>query len=211
MFYVTRYWYKYGREGDPVETTSKEYESIEKALAYAQRYATGIRFVLMQIEDEDLNLIYEYSADGKLFVDRTKEYMTKDKQEKKEIKEETEEKINNKAEKRKEMLELIRTLNEEYEVQKEEIEESAKSKDDIEKEKIKTNRIGFFISYAELGSEFDDFFITCDNILVTTEDICFFVNGCCISYLPIKSYDLVFDFVNHTRTCNSHHYHLVRK
>ena len=97
MFYVTRYWYKDGREGDPVETTSKEYESIEKALAYAQRYATGIRFVLMQIEDEDLNLIYEYSADGKLFVDRTKEYMTKDKQEKKEIKEETEEKINKKT------------------------------------------------------------------------------------------------------------------
>lgn len=196
MFYVTRYWYKYGREGDPVETTSKEYETIEKALAYAQRYATGIRFVLMQIEDEDLNLIYEYSADGKLLEDKTKEYMTKDKQEKKEIKEEAEEKINKKAEKRKEMLELIRTLDEEYEAKK---------------EKIKTNRIRFCISCAKLDSAFNDFFIACDNILVTTEDIAFFVNGCCVSYLPIKSYDLVFDFVNHTRTCDSHHYHLVRK
>lgn len=86
MFHVMRSWYKYGREGDEVMITDKYYDTIEKALAYAQRYAKGIRFVMVQIEtdDDNMELIYEYLADGgKCTVDKTAKYkITAESQEK---------------------------------------------------------------------------------------------------------------------------------
>lgn len=77
MFHVMRSWYKYGREGDEVMITDKYYDTIEKALAYAERYAKGIRFVMVQIEtdDDDMELIYEYLADGgRCTIDKTAKY-----------------------------------------------------------------------------------------------------------------------------------------
>ena len=77
MFHVMRSWYKYGREGDEVMITDKYYDTIEKALNYAQRYAKGIRFVMVQIEtdDDNMELIYEYLADGgRCTVDKTTKY-----------------------------------------------------------------------------------------------------------------------------------------
>lgn len=79
MFHVMRSWYKYGREGDEVMITDKYYDTVEKALAYAERYAKGIRFVMVQIEtdDDNMELIYEYLADGgRCTVDKTAKYKT---------------------------------------------------------------------------------------------------------------------------------------
>ena len=63
MYTVYRFYYKYGREDDPIECTTKEFDSFEKALKYGKRYAKGIRFNSFEIRDE-LDLIYEEFADG---------------------------------------------------------------------------------------------------------------------------------------------------
>lgn len=86
MFHVMRSWYKYGHEGDEVMITDKYYDTIEKALAYAKRYSKGVRFVMVQIEtdDDDMELVYEYLADGgRCTIDKTDKYkITKESQEK---------------------------------------------------------------------------------------------------------------------------------
>lgn len=64
MFYVNRSWFKYGNETDEVVVTIKAYETFEKALAYGERYAKGIRFCSFEIEDEDGTILYEQFADG---------------------------------------------------------------------------------------------------------------------------------------------------
>lgn len=77
MFHVMRSWYKYGHEGDEVMITDKYYDTVEKALAYAERYSKGIRFVMVQIEtdDDNMELIYEYLADGgRITIDKTDKY-----------------------------------------------------------------------------------------------------------------------------------------
>ena len=67
MYTTYRSFYKYGREGDEVELTIKEFDTIEKAINYAHRYAKGIRFVNVQIENEDGKVVYEIIADGGVF------------------------------------------------------------------------------------------------------------------------------------------------
>ncbi len=62
MFTVIRSYYRYGREDDYIDCTFKEFETFEKANKYARRYATGIKFVRYQIENEDGTIIKEYSA-----------------------------------------------------------------------------------------------------------------------------------------------------
>lgn len=64
MFTVCRYWLKYGNEEDPTEVTIKEFETLEKAIAYGRRYAKGIRFLSFTITDEAGKEIYEQLADG---------------------------------------------------------------------------------------------------------------------------------------------------
>lgn len=59
MFTVYRSWLKYGREGDPEEMTIKDFDTEEKAIKYAHRYAKGIRFTSAVIEDENGKVIYE--------------------------------------------------------------------------------------------------------------------------------------------------------
>lgn len=69
MYQVHRNWLKYGHETDFVETTFKEFDTEEKAIAYADRYATGIRFVSVQVYDESNKLIYEIVEYGSTTYD----------------------------------------------------------------------------------------------------------------------------------------------
>jgi uncharacterized membrane protein YkoI len=64
MYTTIRHWYKYGNESDTMECTFKEFETIEKAIAYAHRYAKGIKFAGIQIEDEKGNTVYEITSDS---------------------------------------------------------------------------------------------------------------------------------------------------
>lgn len=67
MYTTNRYYYRYGKEGDYVDMTTKEFNSLEKAINYAERYATGIRFVSVEILDENDNVVYEILQDGRVF------------------------------------------------------------------------------------------------------------------------------------------------
>ena len=62
MYRTIRYWFKYGNEGDEIECTFLEHKTFEKALKYAERYATGIRFAGVEIEDEEGNTLYEITS-----------------------------------------------------------------------------------------------------------------------------------------------------
>lgn len=48
---VTRYWFKYGNETDELEATTTVWDSFEKAIAYIERYATGLKFASVDIEE----------------------------------------------------------------------------------------------------------------------------------------------------------------
>ena len=62
-----REFYRYGNESDYVDCTFKEWNSLEKAIAYAHRYTKGVRFAGVRIEDESGNPIYEITSDQKVF------------------------------------------------------------------------------------------------------------------------------------------------
>lgn len=64
MFTATRFFFPHGNEDESMNTTIKEYNTIEKAINYAHRYAKGIRFAGVEIEDEKGKLIYEILSDG---------------------------------------------------------------------------------------------------------------------------------------------------
>lgn len=65
MKYTTyRYWFKYGNEEDPIECTTKYWDSLDKAINYAHRYATGVKFESVEIEDENGNLVYRLDSNG---------------------------------------------------------------------------------------------------------------------------------------------------
>lgn len=69
--YITcRRWYKYGNEGDEIEVTIKEFGSIDKAINYAHRYAKGIRFCGVEIQDENGNTVYEITAESAVYDNR---------------------------------------------------------------------------------------------------------------------------------------------
>lgn len=51
FYEVTRYWFKYGNEDDALENTVTVWDSFEKAIAYIERYATGLKFASADIEE----------------------------------------------------------------------------------------------------------------------------------------------------------------
>ena len=65
MKYTTyRFWFKYGNEDDPIECTTKEWDSLDKAINYAHRYATGIKFESVEIEDKNGRVVYRITSNG---------------------------------------------------------------------------------------------------------------------------------------------------
>ncbi len=77
MYITNRFWLKYGMETDPMEVTTKEHKTFDKAYAYAKRYARGLRFVSCTIETEDGKVLYEIFSHGAEVT--TKEHKTFDK------------------------------------------------------------------------------------------------------------------------------------
>lgn len=73
MFYVVRYFFKYGHEYDPIDCTfSRNFPSFEKALAYGMRYAHGIRFESFEIcNSETGEAIYSVNDQGIVTDKRT--------------------------------------------------------------------------------------------------------------------------------------------
>lgn len=51
FYEVTRYWFKYGNEEDALENTVTVWDTFEKAIAYIERYATGLKFESASIEE----------------------------------------------------------------------------------------------------------------------------------------------------------------
>jgi uncharacterized membrane protein YkoI len=72
MFTTTRHFYPHGAEGEAMDCTFKEFNDIEKAIKYAHRYAKGLRFAGIQIEDESGNIVYEITSDFEV-IDSRKE------------------------------------------------------------------------------------------------------------------------------------------
>ncbi len=64
MYTTTRYYYPHGNELECMDCTVKEWDDLEKAIAYCQRYAKGLRFASAEIEDEKGKVIYEILANG---------------------------------------------------------------------------------------------------------------------------------------------------
>ena len=64
MYTTCRYFFPHGIEGESMDCTIKELASLEKALTYCHRYAKGIRFDSVTIEDEKGCIIYELSSSG---------------------------------------------------------------------------------------------------------------------------------------------------
>lgn len=64
MFITTRYFYPHKDEGEEMDYTIKEFDTIEKAIKYCHRYAKGIRFAGVQLEDEEGYLLYEITSGG---------------------------------------------------------------------------------------------------------------------------------------------------
>lgn len=63
LFATTRHFYPNGIEGEAMDCTFKEFSEIEKAIKYAHRYAKGIKFAGVQIEDESGKILYEITSD----------------------------------------------------------------------------------------------------------------------------------------------------
>lgn len=51
FYEVTRYVFKYGNEGDEMDASTTVWDSKEKALAYIDRYATGLKFAAAYMEE----------------------------------------------------------------------------------------------------------------------------------------------------------------
>ena len=66
MFYVVRYFFRYGHEWDPIDCTySRNFPTFEKALAHGLRYATGIKFESFSIyETETGREVYHMNDEG---------------------------------------------------------------------------------------------------------------------------------------------------
>lgn len=59
MYITYRNWLKNGNENDEIVCTRLEHETLEKAISYAHRYAKGIKFVSVTVEDDAGNVLYE--------------------------------------------------------------------------------------------------------------------------------------------------------
>ena len=64
MYRTIRYYYPHGNESEALECTVKEWDNLTKAVAYCHRYARGIRFASVEIEDEQGKQLYEILSDG---------------------------------------------------------------------------------------------------------------------------------------------------
>jgi uncharacterized membrane protein YkoI len=64
VFTATRHFYPRGIEGEVMDCTFKDFDTIEKAINYANRYAKGRRFAGVRIEDKDGKLLYEITSDS---------------------------------------------------------------------------------------------------------------------------------------------------
>lgn len=73
MFTTTRHFYPKKIEGEAMDCTFKEFPNVEKAIAYANRYAKGLRFAGVQIEDENGKIVYEITSDFEVIDKRIKE------------------------------------------------------------------------------------------------------------------------------------------
>ncbi len=62
MYNTTRYYYPRGIEGESMDCTFKEYETLKDAISYCRRYAKGLRFAGCQVEDEKGNIVFEINS-----------------------------------------------------------------------------------------------------------------------------------------------------
>lgn len=62
-----RRFFPHGVEGEAMDSTWKEWESLDKAIAYAHRYAKGIRFAGVEIVDDDWNTVYEITSNQNVY------------------------------------------------------------------------------------------------------------------------------------------------
>lgn len=77
FYEVTRYWFKYGNETDEIEATTTVWDSFEKAIAYIERYAVGLKFASAWVEevivdreitvDDYKNNNFEYVSSQKIY------------------------------------------------------------------------------------------------------------------------------------------------
>lgn len=72
MYTTCRYFYPHGIEGESMDCTIKEWDSLEKAIDYCHRYTKGIRFSSVCIEDEKGDIVYEILASGEIIDETTK-------------------------------------------------------------------------------------------------------------------------------------------
>ena len=70
MYNTIRFFYPRGIEGEAMDYTYKEFDTIDKAIKYAHRYTNGLRFAGLQIEDENGKLIYEITSDQEVIDHR---------------------------------------------------------------------------------------------------------------------------------------------
>lgn len=78
MYFTSRNWFKYGRETDEMECTFLEHETLDKAITYAHRYAKGVRFASVTVEDEQGNILYEICDCGAKVFDYREEMKEQD-------------------------------------------------------------------------------------------------------------------------------------
>lgn len=64
MYTTYRHFFPHGIEGESMDCTMKEWDSLEKAIDYCHRYEKGIRFACVYIEDESGTIIYEICSNG---------------------------------------------------------------------------------------------------------------------------------------------------
>ncbi len=55
FYEVTRYIFKYGNETDELDASTTVWDTFEKAIAYIERYATGLKFASASIEEIVVN------------------------------------------------------------------------------------------------------------------------------------------------------------
>lgn len=67
MYSTTRYYYPNGIEGESMQCTFKDFDDIDKAIKYCHRYAKGLRFAGVKVEDEKGNAIFEITSDFEPF------------------------------------------------------------------------------------------------------------------------------------------------
>lgn len=68
MFVVIIHYYKFDLYGGmSMDCIINEFGTMEQALNYAYRYAKGLRFAGLQVEDESGKLLYEITSDFNVY------------------------------------------------------------------------------------------------------------------------------------------------